>query len=335
MTELTSIWGRLSLDGEPRDGFVRLRLTSVRSCATYAARHVASGAEALVLEVEAESVQGSPSYPQSVGFDVRAEALEPGRSGRTRILLVLTNERYRDIFQTLCADVVRKLEDVDSETEAVRTFVSRLVRWQAFVRKHGTAGLSLEARRGLYGELRFLQDLLSAIGMAPAVSSWKGSMAADHDFQFSSGSIEIKSTSANTPHTFRVNNAGQLNDRGVPCLFLQLLVLNESEGGAESLPELVDTIRHSLASPTSEDFEDALAAAGYLESQRDLYSAPRYSVRAETHFRVSAGFPRLLLSDLPDGVEDVSYAVAIAACTQFELGRADVFRELLHGDKSD
>ncbi len=327
MAELTDAWEKLHAHAEDEQGFVRLRLNSVGACATYAARRISNGLEALILEISTASLPKLVAYPHSVGFEILSEPLEPGRSGRTRLLLSLTNARFQDIFYPLCADVVRYLSMAVSETEAVRSFISRLVRWQAFLRRYDPGGLSLEERRGLFGELTFLSDLLlHGLASHEAVHAWKGSKGANHDFQLRSGNVEVKATSANTPHSIRISNVGQLDEQGVSALFLLLIILDENESGQASLPEMIHWIRSNLDGTAADDFEESLIDAGYLDLHAEIYSSPRYTVRSRRYFRVQDGFPRLLASTLPSGVEDVRYSVAVAACVAFECNEEQVLK---------
>lgn len=331
MTELLALWSRLATHGESGDGFVRLRLSSVKAGAAYAAKSVADGLEAILLEVNTQSIFPLSNYPEAHGFSFQADMLEPGRHGRTRLMVMLTDARYRDIFRTLAEDVFTKLEEADTEQESARIFVMRLSRWQSFMRKHSVTGLSLEARRGLLGELMLLRDhLLRNCDHHSAIVSWKGCSGANHDFQFASCSIEVKTTSSNTPHSFNVSNIRQLDSPGQGQLFLYFLLIEESEAGDASLPEVVDSIRNVLDEPSLVSFDEGLVNADYLESQRELYSSPRYSIRHERFFLVSESFPRLREDSLPVGVEDVRYQVAVAACTDFEKSSADVLYMVLN-----
>jgi hypothetical protein len=256
--------------------------------------------------------------------------IAPGRAGRTRLLLRLANPRFRDVFHALCDDVVQSLAATSDEIEAVRTFVARLARWQAFLRRHSPEGLSLEERRGLFGELSFLRDvLLPRMDGVAAVRSWKGWQSANHDFQFAAGSVEVKTTSANLPHAFHVSNVGQLDDGATAALFVHLLHVSEEESGASSLPELVAFIREHLPDDGTALFDDALVEFGYLDAHTESHSLPRYTVRSRRYFVVEDGFPRLLGRMMPPGVEEVSYSVAVAACTPFERGITTVIASIL------
>lgn len=328
MSELADAWDRLQTEGLAGDGFIRLRLRIVTACATYAARRLTTGLEALVLEVCTRSLTTTAPYPQSTGFEVSAEPLKPGPSGTARIVLALTHERFRDVFLSLCSDVVQGLASATDETGAVRLFVSRLARWQEFLRKHSLAGLSPDERRGLFGELHFLRRLARALGGHNAVQAWRGWKGANHDFMLFHGSVEVKTTSANTPHSFRVSNAGQLDDSGIEALFLSLIRVDENAPYGESLPDMIDSLRSSIEPGTAAVLDDALISVGYLDAQRDLYKEPVYRIRDQKFFRVHGDFPRIIASSLPAGIEELDYAVAVAACAPFEVSESDVLSQI-------
>ena len=330
MSELQRTWDRLSVHGETGPGFVRLRLPSIGACAAYAARRVADGLEAVLIEVPTAAIPGHPEYPRGRGFELRPEPVSPGRGGQTRLLLALSDGRYRDVFHTLADDVVARLAEIEGEEEAVKLFISRVARWQSFLRRHGQGGLSLDQRRGLLGELILLRNhIIEKTDPDTAIASWKGCRGANHDFQFLRGSIEVKTTSSNTPHAFHVSNVKQLDQPGQGALFVFFVLVEEAEAGDASLPEVVDSIRELLDGTSLDHFEDSCLEAGYLESQRELYESPRYSLRREQFFEVGEAFPRLREEQLPSGVEGVKYEVAIAACTPFSVFPSDVFERTL------
>jgi hypothetical protein len=114
-----------------------------------------------------------------------------------------------------------------------------------------------------------------------------------------------------------VSNVGQLDDTATPALHLCLTAINESENSGETLPEIVESVRQVLGTQTGEEFDDRLLQTGLIPAHFHLYSSPHYTIRGRHLYRVSEGFPRLLGSSLPSGVEDVEYAVSVAACAPF------------------
>lgn len=324
MSSLEDIWNRLSVDGEGADGLVRLRHPAVRECAAYAARRITDGLESVVIEVRTDALPPASSLPQSAGMHMEVTPLTPGRSGRSRIILTLTDARYRDVFKTLAEDVVAGLVNADDEPACVRHFFGRVNKWQAFLRQHGPDGLTAERRVGLYGELRFLRDvLLKRIDADTAVKAWKGCSKASHDFQLARGSVEIKTTRAVTPIEIHVSNVKQLDDAGLPSLFVYLFSVDENDGGGESLPELIRSVRNLLSGISAERFEEGLSEQGYLDVHQERYITPRYTSRTTRWFHVREGFPRLLPADLPEGIGEVSYSVSIAACAPFACGEEE------------
>ena len=332
MSDLEAAWARLKVGGDPGGGFVRLRLDGVKACAAYAARHAVEGTEALVLEVRTASIPPVDAYPEAAGFTVTVSPLEEGRAGSSRLVLALVEERFRDVFHSLVQDVVGVLGGVADEKGAVSAFTARLARWQAFLRQYGPDGLSLVARRGLFGEIEFLQRCLrSGSGVAGIVDSWKGYKGANHDFQFRRGNVEVKATSAVTPHAVHINNIKQLDDHGLESLHLCVVLVDEGEGGTESLPEKVEAIRKALGTPVRWKFDECLVEAGYLDKHAGRYASPRYSLRGIRCFRVEDRFPRLLDPTIPRGVENVEYLLALAACGPFEADVDSVIRHLTAG----
>lgn len=328
MTGLAEVWDRLKITSRGAGDYVRLRMAAVSACPTYAARRLSDGSVALIIEVDKGVLSGLADLPASKGFELSISALAPGRSGKTRLVLALSDPEFLDVFSSLADDIVRTLLGVKGETEAVAQLVDRLRTWQEFLRRFGSQGMSREARRGLYGELVFLRDyLLKVLPGGEAVTAWTGPRRTSHDFQTPYGSVEVKTTSAASPHSFRVANIRQLDDRGVSALYICVVSVDESESGTETLPEAIDRLRTALGA-SARKLDGPLIKVGYIEAQRALYKSPRYSIRSLRFFRVGDGFPRLLEPEIPNGVEGVSFAVALAACAEFACAGREVLKTL-------
>ena len=328
MTGLSEAWDRLSIAGHELGDYVRLRLPVVAACPTYAARRLSDGSVALILEIDKGVLVGMPDFPESRGFELSIGTLSSGRSGRTRLIFALSDPEFLDVFSSLADDIVRTIVGATGEADAVYQLVDRLRIWQEFLRRFGAQGMSLEARRGLYGELVFLRDyLLKVLPGTDAVMAWSGPSRMVHDFQTRCGNVEVKTTSAASPHSFRVANIRQLDGRGVSALYLCVVKVDESEAGEESLPEAVDRLRSALGTGANQ-LDGPLITAGYIDAHRALYESPRYSIRSLRFFRVGDGFPRLLEPEIPNGVEGVSFSVALAACADFTSSDREVLETL-------
>lgn len=232
-----------------------------------------------------------------------------------------------DVFTALAQDLDARLALTTTTEQAAAELFGRLKLWQQFL-KTWREGMSLEARRGLWGELHFLHArLLPAMGAAAAVIGWKAGTAAHQDFQFAHAAVEVKTTSAKQPQSVRITSERQLDETGVGELFLNVVVVDEREVGmaagvsGQSLSALVAAVRLELAGdpPTLALFNDLLFHRGWLDEHAPRYESHRLTLREELAFRVDSGFPRLVEVDLPDGVGDVNYALSLPACKVFQV----------------
>lgn len=323
-------WSKLQTSGETHQGFVCLRLSAAGEPALYAGRRTDDGREALLLEIPTRCMPTDAEYPDSAGFAVTAEPVVPGPSGSTRIRLVLRDTNFADMFDALAQDVVEHLAGESDSGKCVRTFFDRLASWRAFWKRHLATGLSAEGRRGLFGELYILQRALEiAHPQTWVVKCWQGPFAAAHDFPFHSASVKVKTSSAASPEVIAISNVKQLDDRGLPALYLFFLQVEETRNGDVSLSELASSIRGRLNAAAAIALDEALLKAGYSQAIASQFEQPRYSVRRLRSFRVELGFPRILGEEVPDGVTGVRFGVLINACSGFERNPEDVLLDIV------
>lgn len=284
---------------------------------------------ALLLRVPSSHIPPRHAWPACAGLEIVAVQL----SDHTYLGVVLREIRFRDVFTALAETLVRRIEKTESPNVAVETLIGELRRWQKFLAASG-GGLSVEAQRGLWGELHFLSKfLLPALGES-AVQGWTGPAGAHQDFQYPAASIEVKTTLATQPQVVRITSERQLDDSHIALLFLHTFALDVLQGGMATLPSAVDSVRTALASHTSaaERFEDSLLAVGYFDVHAPRYAGNGYAVRSSTTYRVAPGFPRLIESDLPSGVGDTHYGLSLAACAPFTVPSEAVIAALNDGD---
>jgi hypothetical protein len=264
-------------------------------------------------------------------------------AGETYLLVRLRDEGCADVFATLADDVAIRVARSQDTRESARILLARLHRWQLFLTASRNT-LGLEAQRGLYGEMHvLLRHLIPSLPAFAAVSSWKASDASHQDFQFPSGAIEVKTTSAKRPHTIRITSERQLDGTGVGSLYLHVLVVDEREVPSDSggtgltLPEIIAQLRACLAAePQSASlFDDYLLHAGWVDSAASHYESRRWTIRREQTFQVADRFPRITETMLPAGIGDVSYALDLEACSEFAMDIATVLAALAGGISFD
>ena len=293
-----------------------------------------SGRRKLVLRADARSadeiVRRAGKLPCTTGIEMQLIATS---RLQYELQLVLITSELQEVFNPLVADVAGTASTALTSASALSSAVDRFVRWQELLRAVEKDGLGTEARRGLYGEVLVLrQFLLGHIGDAEAVEAWVGPTGANQDFQLPYVAMEIKTTTAKRPLSIRIASERQLDDTGTPALLLCLATLDERRGGTgQSLNQCVAGAREQLTSPKAlAHFDGMLVQAGYLAVHRHLYDEPRYTIRDLKFWHVRNGFPRLVEADMPEGVTDCSYSVAISGLERHQATEDEV-AELVGG----
>lgn len=323
MTELETSWASILAEGRTEPGWHARRIRAKSPCDLRAAIREPDRRPALLVCVPARSIPSGIEYPSCIGFTLQPEPMAPGPGGTVQLCLVLGEVRFRDLFSVLAEDVANVVAGASSDAEALRRLTGRLNSWQRFVTENGTDTLSEESRVGLFAEIMFLEaHVLPVLPPGEAVASWRGPLAAPHDFELPGRSFEIKATTAANPVTFRVSNLDQLAPTHGRPLELVYLVLDGAALAGSTLPELVERVRATLADsdPSAAlDFDARLLAVGYTDAHSRHYADFRYQCRLERWFSVSADFPRLTRGTVPSGIADSCYTVRLADCSPFEM----------------
>jgi hypothetical protein len=311
---IESQWIALEMEAANDKGSWRMRLARpMEGYHLFVA--VQGGRRHLLLRVNRAAIPTRASWPDCTGLEILAVELEC----HTYLGVALREARFADVFAALAEDLSRRIETADT-LDAASVFMSQLLRWQRFLAA-SARGLSEAARRGLWGELHFMLEVLVPVVGGGAAFGWMGPHAGHQDFRLEAAWVEVKTTLANLPQAVRVTSERQLDETHAPALFLHVLALDAVEGGETTLPALVRRVRSALSPwpQALEQFEDGLLAASYLDLHAPHYAGMAFVVRRQDMFRVGPGFPHIVENDLPLGVGDVSYSLSLAACHEFSV----------------
>ena len=196
--------------------------------------------------------------------------------------------------------------------------IEHLDRWQRFLGKGISHLLSDEQIRGLFCELKFLeQELIPRFGPT-AVAFWRGPMGDPQDFAIGTALFEIKSHTAGSASVLLISSAEQLWD-SAGDLFLAAYAIGEASAKtaeAQSLAELVSRIRSLIVvTEIADTLEDRLMEIGYLDHSE--YEQRFFSVSIPDVFLVSDNFPRISKETIKPGICRVKYGIELAACIPF------------------
>lgn len=237
---------------------------------------------------------------------------------KSALVLRLLDGTQRELFHTLCTDVVSAAEQGEDLEDAVARTIRRTRRWSFLLRSGAKRGLSIEEQRGLVGELAFLDELIKKVGPSAAVEAWKGPEGSSKDFEFPGLCIEIKARrGAAKPHV-RISSEDQLADIANAELFLRVFDIDSAvmpEG--LTLHDIVGKLSSILSDNEAvfDQWQSLIDASGY--DADDDYSDRRWVVGHARTYKVVDGFPRIV-PPIPVGVSSIGYSIALEACEPFK-----------------
>jgi hypothetical protein len=284
-----------------------------------------TGARYLLVPIDAKHTLKEDVDGRAV--TLRRQILEDDTSYNVYAALALADDRLRDLFTALCAEVVERI--AAKPNQAVAALRQTLADWRSLL-SGSRRTLSPSELAGLFGELTVLRAMLEHD--PGAVAFWTGPTKSEQDFHRADMALEVKSTTSLESHTVRIHGLGQL-DGGSGRLLLTWVRLRAGKG--RSVPDLVDEIR--AVTDDQAAFLGALAQAGYLETEREIYSRRVFEVTERRTFEVGHGFPRVTVSGLMGdatlaGLDNIDYDVdlesAPAAAARVEVDPIEAFLEL-------
>lgn len=248
----------------------------------------------------------------------------------------LSDSTQRDIFLTLCEDIVAIAAVASTERDAVATALKRTWRWHHLLRGGSDQRLSEEEQKGLIGELLALENLFFPnLSLPAAIGAWRGPFGDPKDFQVGLQAVETKTHRGGATPTVAISSEHQLDDVNLERLFLVVLPVNraapESTGGF-SVTDLATQVQKLITQrdPGSlESFESTLAATGFR--WEDDYTDTHWLAGAWSFYRVADGFPRITTRDAKLGVRHVTYSLALDACEPFRVADSEINSALRGG----
>lgn len=323
--KLDTLW--IDLETEARQlsgaGILKRLLDAEATSAMFAGVQAPSLNRLFLLEAPRNLFPTRDQMPELRGFEITVQLTGEEPDTHATFILSANDPVFNEVFSVMVNNLFESLKTCTDERQVMRNFLERLRQWQEFFEKNNINGLSEESQRGLYGELYFLKNhILSDQDYYQfGICGWTGSKNRQHDFQFGDVAIEVKTCISKQHQKLLIASEQQLDNTLVTNLYLYHLSLSVIQSHANTLPALVSDVRSMLHSVygAAVDFESALLERGYLDIHGYRYQASGYAVREENMFRVSDGFPRLIESDLPVGVGDLTYSISVTECKRFTV----------------
>lgn len=252
--------------------------------------------------------------------------LRSGDNDKQRLVISLQKQIDRDIFRALCTALIASLKNATDSESSLAISLSHLRRWKAFLAGQKQQ-LSAEEVRGLFAEITFLLDLIDRKVLAnKAIRAWLGPERSHQDFIFGNTSIEVKSITGYDRSTVRISSEDQLESVN-DSLFLRIYRLSSlaDSNAARSLNEIINiTYLKLVDAEPIEEFDRKLAALSYVPLPQ--YDLPKFVVSEVHTYKIENNFPRLIRSQIPDGITNISYDLQLENIASYTCDEQLIFK---------
>lgn len=272
----------------------------------------------LVLRAAAASMPKA-RLPHLKGVDLLLQA--PTEDSKAGLVVRLLDQSHRDIFLSLCLDIMNAAGAAVLEADAVSRAVARTWRWHHLLRG-GRGLLSADEQIGLIGELTVLEkSLVPTVGALAAVDAWRGPLGETQDFCVGPICIEAKARGRTGASEVQISSEHQLDIPDSGALFLLVSVFEGAGSDDEPGATVTDVARRVRTLIETSDERalgrfDALLEAAGLDFHAD-YSAWSWREAEKSVFHVKEGFPRLVPGELPSCVSKVHYSLFLPGCAEY------------------
>lgn len=243
-----------------------------------------------------------------------------------QLILTLINNSDKDMFYTLCVDLLQSTKDLMDEILTVKTILKRLEKWQYFL-KNNKSIIDKKQLQGLIGELYLIKKhLLQNFNVADTLNFWKAPLQSVQDFEIDNMAVEVKTKSS--VNSITISSYEQLFTE-LDNLYLYVITINESSKNKENsfnVFDLIEEIRKLIRDENLllvDNFNSLLLQYGFIElsEYEDLY----FKIIADEFYLVEESFPRVL--DVPVGVEKLTYKINLDSCKEFLINK-NIFKSL-------
>jgi len=262
---------------------------------------------------------------QGLEMDLRAWEDKDERQG---LVLKLEQHVDRDLFGSLCDTLAVSLQKATDSAAALSLALTHLKRWKAFLAGKKVRLLTAQEIYGLFSELQFLRILYKGhLSEETALEAWCGPDGGHQDFIFENTAIEIKTLSGKERSVVQISSEDQLETL-CDHLFLIIFRLSQQPDSdrALSLNDLVQLMQKEIKDPSiSEKLFTKLATCGYIKIHD--YDEPKLVVAEQMTYRIKEEFPRIIRSNLADGLMQVSYKIKLEAIATFQCEAKQIWEK--------
>lgn len=259
--------------------------------------------------------------PSPKGISLQSSVTE----GIHELRMMLEDSEAREVFLTLCTDMIAYSGSSSTRADATLCVFRRLQHWQSLMAYARTKAMEPHEVRGLIGELYVLQQLSTSLGVEVALRAWVAPEDHPQDFACDNKLIEVKTRVSGSRQTVRISSLQQLEPTQFPLYLVAVELVPCSGMDARTLNQYCSSLIEE-AGQVSAEFMDALELTllkrGYV--RLDEYDADAYRVAGVSAYECRSGFPRIARSEIDARIAQAQYVLDLSLLGEFAVPAASV-----------
>lgn len=280
--------------------------------------HAVDGSKGAILLVPvSDSFSGLfPWSSKGLALDDKQLRIE-GKVSRF-VELSCIDRRLNRQFGLLVDDILEAI--IGEPTNAGAIAIDIVERWRSLFERTKTGLLSESALIGLWGELRFLEEI-TAENHLELIQAWLGPFNDQHDFVFAAVSVEVKTTLGAGSFKVGIHGSRQLQRTRGKKLILRAYRLQRNSDG-RSVPDLITRLLE-LGVSRIELFR-RLSEIAYFDADASHYNEHKFDIIDLKNVLVDEKFPRITPETITDqkyfdSISNLNYSVEIGNIRSCEM----------------
>jgi|GEM_PF-3342325 len=238
------------------------------------------------------------------------------------IAVNLKNAFFRDFFNDWVTRFIDKIDATDTSEILIEKFNKEIKAIVLLGQKEKK--MSMIAAKGLYAEFLVLKKYLTKgnYSQSEVLEGWHRPAPANHDFDYSDFSLEVKATSRDGT-TIKITSEHQLMAVEEKPLHIHLYRIdNMNKSNEDSLGGMYDEIRGLLDTGLINVFEIKCAEDAFTEYLGPEHMPLDYKFTVIEDFLYEVDqieFPRIRKEKIDSGLSKISYNLDISAIDSFKI----------------
>ena len=238
------------------------------------------------------------------------------------LVITLLENNFKELFNDFIISIYNKIKDISNSKAASEQLIIIYQNWCEFFHESSKNKLSGEEIQGLFGEMFYLQKLLTAassVTVNEVLLSWTGPYDRGQDFMLANKTIEIK-TKILSQIDVSISSEFQLQPELGKSLELKVISVETYTGKGKSIGQLLLDAKSIINSKQGDItiILKALAKKGLTFENIQEYDNFKFDIRSEiTYNCIADGFPRLTVSNIPEQLRKLKYTLRLVGLDKF------------------